>query len=175
MLLLFSGGFVFAQGRSQIIEYQHDLFTIQFPATWQLSESGPGYTVMSVSPKGSSRDTFQERVSVVYDNLGRRTLEQYVELNVRALRTSLVEVQILSNRRRAYGETEGIEVELTHQSAGQRTAMRIYFVEGQGNLVFIIICAGQGRDYTRMQDIFDASVSSFTPVKFAGEATAAKE
>lgn len=174
-VLLLGGLSLYAQDKAQILEYRHDLFSIQFPVAWQLSESGPGYTVMSVCPKTGSRDPFQERVSVVYDNLGRRTLAQYVDLNVRALRTNLVEVQILSNGPKSHGGNEGIEVELTHQSAGTRTAMRIFFVEGPGNLVFIIICAGQGRDYTRLQDMFDTIVASFAPLSRSSGETAARE
>ena len=89
--------------------YSKEDYTIQYPSSWELNESGMmGTSFIFLSPPDGPNDNFRENVNMVTQSLqGQKiTMDQFVELTKNQLKVLITGVNILYEERK---EKEGLE------------------------------------------------------------------
>lgn len=149
--------------------YFHREFVIQIPEDWTIKEGMPGTVVAALSPKTRDADVFRERVTVGFEKIPEgMSFDQYADKNFEILLKQLRRARERGREEFVIGGRRARALELSHESAGPRTILRVTMIPS-GDHVFALIAAGRDPDYSRMQETFNRILNSFASPTPPGE------
>ncbi len=149
--------------------YFHRDFVIQIPEDWTVKEGMPGTVVAALSPKTWDGDPFRERITVGFEKIPEgMSFDQYADKNFEILLKQLRRARERGKKEPVIGGRRARSLELSHESAGPRTILRVTMVPS-GDHVFALIAAGRDPDYSRMRETFNRILNSFASPTPPGE------
>lgn len=97
IILILFPSIIFAQNNQEVIKYEKDDFSIEYPSNWILNDSGENDTEIYLYPKQSeSSDVFTENINLIKYNLNDSsiTIEDYKSIAEKQITEMLTDSKI---------------------------------------------------------------------------------
>jgi len=152
------------QSQSKIIT---DDFSINLPDGWRQANAPAGTTAMAVkfnehiSDPAAKKINFNSYFAVVYDTIGEKSLQEYVDFTKQSLQQVISLVVFVSEANLSINgqQAHKIEMEMTQQGADFKVLLVI--VKGQGNDVWTISFNTTKSNWGEYQNVFYNTANSF--------------
>jgi len=140
-----------------------NIFSIQYPADWELSQSGQmGTTFILFSPLSSTQDKFKDNVNLLIQDLSGHKLDlnKYAEISEGQVRTMITNLTLIESKRIKNGSEEFHRMIYTgDQGMFHLKFEQLYWVKNEKAYVLTLTC--EEATFSDFKDVGETILSSF--------------
>jgi hypothetical protein len=138
-------------------------FSISYPATWELNESGQmGTTLILLSPRESPSDKFSDNVNLIVQDLTgyNLDLDGYTKISEEQIKTLITNSKVMENKKIAAPVEHQKLVYTGDQGAFKLKFEQYYFVVG--NSAYVLTFTAEQSNFDQLQTLGEAVLNSFS-------------